>query len=87
MTDPQPITLGEKYRDKITGFQGLATSRHEYLYGCVRYSLESELATAGGKSEEFTFDEQRLVPVPAAPVAATATSGGPRPTPPRTGSH
>jgi hypothetical protein len=80
----QHVKLGKRYRDTITGFLGTATSRTEYLYGCVRVVLEGH--GKEGTPEEWAFDEQRLVteeegrrPIP------TATSGGSRPTPPRTG--
>lgn len=46
--------LGQKCKDSITGFEGIATARHQYLYGCIRYTLENKK----GLSE--TFDEQRL---------------------------
>lgn len=69
----QPVKLGEKYRDSITGLEGVATARTEYLYGCVRVVLE---AVKDGKPEELWFDEQRLTAAP------SATSGGPHPAPP-----
>jgi hypothetical protein len=68
-----PVRLGETYRDSITGFEGVATWRAEYLHGCVRVGLE---AGKDGKVEEFVFDEQRLT------EKASATSGGTRPAPP-----
>jgi hypothetical protein len=69
----EPVKLGERYRDSITGFEGVATARYEFLYGCIRVMLEGQ---KDGQPAEFTFDEQRLTDVPA------ATSGGPRPAPP-----
>jgi hypothetical protein len=77
------VKLGERYRDGISGYEGVATSRIEYLYGCVRVVLE---AGVQGKPEEFVFDEQRLVEVATEePPTPTARAGGSRPTPPRTG--
>lgn len=67
------VQLGERYRDKITGFEGVATARSEYLYGCVRVGLEGAL---NGEPKELWFDEQRLTDAP------SATSGGHRPAPP-----
>ncbi len=78
------IQLGKRYRDTISGFEGTATARHEYLYGCVRVLLEGR-SVEDKAGEELVFDEQRLVEAEtAARPTATATSGGPRPTPPRT---
>lgn len=67
------VELGKKYRDSLTGHEGTATSRTEYLHGCVRVCLES-----GGDSgpAEHWFDEQRLTD------KSPATSGGQRPAPP-----
>jgi hypothetical protein len=78
MTTPasEPVKLGEHYTDSITGFNGVATGRYEFLSGCVRIQLECEI---DGKPEERVFDEQRLTSKPA------ATSGGPRSNPSRTG--
>lgn len=75
----KPIELGKKYRDELTGWEGIATARHEYLFGCVRYSLER---INDGKIETEGFDEQRLAAVDGSTVAASATSGGPQPAPP-----
>lgn len=73
--------LGNKYRDTLTGFEGTATGRTEYLYGCVRVLLEG--AGSDRKPEDFWFDEQRLIEVGAErPVETNATSGGPSPAPP-----
>jgi hypothetical protein len=76
------IVLGEKYRDEISGVEGVATSKTEYLYGCLRVCLEF---TADGKLDEVYLDEQRLVPVEAKPTPPQATSGGSRQPTPRTG--
>ena len=49
------IRLGTKYTDSIIGFSGIAVVKSEYLYGCVRVTLENK------KGEERHFDEQRLI--------------------------
>lgn len=65
-------TLGEKVRDKITGFEGIATARTEYLFECVRVCVET---LQDGKPTEAWFDEQRLdMSIPSSP-----TAGGPVP--------
>lgn len=75
-----PVKLGEKYRDSITGVEGIATARVEYLYGCVRIDLEG--IDKDGQPKANIFDEQRLVAVATEqPVKVTATSGGDRPAP------
>lgn len=74
--------LGERYRDTLTRFEGFATCRTEYLYGCVRVGLEG---VAAGKPELEYFDEQRLEGVAGEEVGTTARTGGDRPPPPSTG--
>ena len=56
------IELGKKYKDSITGFEGIATARTEYMFGCVRILLEGKKLKPDGTSNELWFDEQRLVP-------------------------
>lgn len=75
------IQLGSKYTDAITGFTGIATSRHHYLYGCVRVCLEPDCLRDGKPPEAQTFDEQRLSFVESFPVhfseESDAKTGGP----------
>lgn len=66
------VTLGKQYTDSITGFVGVAVSRTEYLYGCVRVGLEGAIKPG----ESFWFDEQRLT------ETTNAISGGDMPNPP-----
>ena len=37
MTKKRRELLGCKVRDVVTGFKGIAVSKHSYLNGCVRY--------------------------------------------------
>lgn len=79
------VELGKKYRDSITGFEGVATAKTDFLYGCVRVLLEG-VTSEEKNPEEFWFDEQRLKDVETeAPVQPTATSGGQRGGAPRSG--
>lgn len=77
--DDDTIVLGERYRDTISGFEGVATARYEFLHGCVRVCLETG---KDGEAKEGVFDEQRLVAADGTVPRPTATSGGPRPGPP-----
>ena len=53
------VELGKKYRDKVTGFEGIAVSIHTYLQGCNRISME-RLADTGDKIISLAFDEPNL---------------------------
>ena len=75
------IKLGQKVRDKITGLEGIATSRTEYLNGCVRYGIQAKLNKDGEVPEvEFT-DEEQLEVVKATETAKPEKSGGYHPAP------
>lgn len=55
--DEKKIKLGNKYRDTITGFEGTATGKHEYIHGCTRITLS---ALSGGDIKECSFDAPAL---------------------------
>jgi len=54
--------LGIKLRDGITGFEGIATIRAQYLGGSTRYCLE--IKHSDGKVNEEWFDGERLREIP-----------------------
>jgi hypothetical protein len=55
--------LGAKYRDEITGYEGVAVARCEYLSKCIHVELERGSGEKGkeGTPEGVWFDEERLV--------------------------
>jgi hypothetical protein len=54
----QKLELGDTFRDRLSGWEGHAIARYEYVSGCVQYCLER--LDKDGKREHETFDEQRL---------------------------
>lgn len=73
--------LGKVYRDKVTGFVGTATGKHEYLNGCVQFTLEARVKDEGTKPEAIAVDEQQLEEVKerkAAERTPARTGGGVR---------
>lgn len=54
------ITLGKCYRDKLTGFEGIAVSSHGYLHGCLRVSLQPQKLHEGKLLDPQTFDVPQL---------------------------
>lgn len=72
------VTLGQHYRDALTGWEGVAVARTDWLHGCVRIVLER--LDKDGKIASETFDEQRLVEAATGEVPKpTARAGGGRP--------
>ncbi len=53
------IQLGQKGRDKITGFEGIIISHVKYLFGCDQYGLTPQ-ATDGKLGDTNYFDEGRI---------------------------
>lgn len=37
------VTLGQKVKCTVTGFTGIATSRVEYMNGCVQYGITAKV--------------------------------------------
>lgn len=56
----KPPSMGQRGKDKITGFTGIVTGRSEYINGCVHLMLEAT-AKPGQKPVHSWFDEERCV--------------------------
>ena len=79
--------LGQKAKEKITGFTGIIVARIDYLTGCNRYSLQTEDLYEGKPVDWQNFDENQLELVkekkekkPKIKKEKT-DKGGPRPSP------
>lgn len=55
--------LGLKLRDLMTGFEGIAMSRVEYLNGCVQYCLKPEVdpQKMHERPDGYYIDQDQLV--------------------------
>jgi hypothetical protein len=86
-----PVQLGDRVKDPVSGVVGIATSITIWLHGCIRVGVQSEKPTNEGRSAEIQyFDQSQLVIVkkgiykamtlglvPAAAPAPHRGSGGP----------
>tara|TARA_R110002049_G_scaffold199037_2_gene369118 strand:+ start:113 stop:364 length:252 start_codon:yes stop_codon:yes gene_type:complete len=54
------FNLGNEVKDKITGFQGIATGHAEYLTGCDQYVVQPKCEKNGTYPDANWFDEGRL---------------------------
>lgn len=52
--------LGNRYRDVITGFTGVATGSVKYISGCNQVLLSPQVGLDGALRDPQWFDEQRL---------------------------
>lgn len=72
------ITLGDEVKDKVTGFEGIAIARTEFLNGCARVGVQSQKLKDGVPTEMQTFDEPQLILVQAAKIQlGPRDTGGP----------
>lgn len=79
------IKLGDKVRDKVTGFEGIATSRTEYLNGCFQIEITPKMKKKDAIKPEdlvgMAIDEQQLervgngINTPEKKVIKTSTGG------------
>jgi hypothetical protein len=75
--------LGNVLRDRITGFEGIATARVEYLNGCIQFCLKRKIGADGKMPEAEYIDSQQLEFVgDGLAVVQTATGGVMPDTPP-----
>ena len=52
------IKLGQRVKDKISGAEGIVIARTDWLYGCIRLTIQPEGGWKDGKPlESFTVDE------------------------------
>lgn len=83
------IKLGDKVRDTVTGFEGVAIAKTDWLYGCVRFMvMPAKLDKDGNTMKAEQFDEAQLKVVQDKVVAGDTVppkqrTGGPKPMPTR----
>lgn len=74
------ILLGQKCRDVVSGFTGIAVARTEWMNGCTRVTLQPPVNKEGALPEGQAFDEPNLMVVLDTPRKnANSREGGPRP--------
>ncbi len=81
------INLGDRVKDMVTGFTGIAVHRYEYLSGCARISVQPPVKETDSEyklPDALVFDEPQLVLVEAGVVKpfqpALNPPGGPKDT-------
>lgn len=54
------ISLGDKVKDTVTGYSGIAVVKCIYLQGCDRFGVQASVDKEGKKPEWEYFDEPQL---------------------------
>ena len=71
------IELGEKVKDKVTGFVGIATSRVDYLNGCVQYGITPKMKKGESKKPVASYiDIEQLISLEKKVIIKKKNSGG-----------
>ena len=56
------IDLGDRVKDRVTGYTGIAHCMTKWLNGCIRFAVQPEKLDKDGKvQEDRYFDEGQLV--------------------------
>jgi hypothetical protein len=74
------MNVGDRVKDKITGFKGIVVAKTEWLYGCTRLTVQPETLEKGATLKNETFDEPQLLLI----KAGVVKGGYVPPTEPRT---
>lgn len=77
------ITLGQKVKDTITGMEGIAVCRTEWMNGCVRIGVQVQQLKDGVPVDVQYVDEPQLAVVEDTPAEEAKPAHGPRPDPVR----
>lgn len=77
------IELGQKARDTVTGFQGVAVAYTKWLNGCMRFGLQPPVDKEGKLPEAQWFDEPQIELVEDGVPVGPSDTGGPMPSLPK----
>lgn len=76
------IQLGDKVKDTVSGFEGIATGKIIWMNGCVRFAVQGK-AKKGEKPDDVVWiDEPQLIVIKPISVLKKISTGGPTPIPP-----
>jgi hypothetical protein len=73
------IQLGDRARDRITGFTGIVIGKTEWLNKCSRFGLQAEKLDGGKVVDAQWFDSEQVELVKAGVIVINKLkTGGPR---------
>ncbi len=55
--------LGQKVKERITGFKGVIVARSQYMTGCNRYGVQSQKLKHDGKPLEWEYFDEDLLEI------------------------
>lgn len=54
------VEMGDRVKDKVTGFEGTVTARVVYLNGCVQFCVDPGIDKDGKTQDHHYIDEGQL---------------------------
>jgi hypothetical protein len=89
MTAKKTLKLGDRVKDKVSGYKGVIIGEHQWLYGCKRLTIQSEELKDGKPIDTICIDEPQAQLVKSGvvksgddtPVQQSRVRGGPRNSP------
>jgi hypothetical protein len=54
------IKLGDKVKDRISSYQGIVIGITQWIFGCVRITVQSQELKDGKPVDSVCFDQQQL---------------------------
>ncbi len=70
------IELGSEVKDRISGLEGTAIARNEWLNGCIRYGIGGKVSKDGKVPDTEWIDEQQLIVTKPKKTESKKTGGG-----------
>lgn len=74
------VELGDKVKDKVSGFIGIVVAKYSYMQGCSRICVQPSVDKKGKLPDTQTFDEPLLEVLETQkikPIIDTKNQGGP----------
>jgi len=71
------VNLGDKARDKITGFAGIVVAITDWLNGCRRVTIQPQELRDGKPIDTYTFDAEQIESVIEQAAQESSKTGGP----------
>lgn len=77
MGTTKEIQLGNEVQDIVSGIKGIAVARHEFLNGCIRFSIQQKADKEGKMPDEKWLDVGQLKVVGKGVSIPKKNTGGP----------
>lgn len=81
MSSIKSVELGDKVKDIVTGYTGIAIARTQWLQGCDRITIQASAKSDGSVPDSLSVDEPQIAIIKrgVAKPKAKRTTGGPMP--------